>query len=147
MKIITSRQHVDWVAYRLSFDYVREKNIGFSFDCDENGVVNEESLNPAAFANLQACRTGTVRGEAVGAAKIERDSGTRHIPAVGLCECGLEVELANFTNTCDCNRDYNSSGMLLAPRQFWGEETGESVDQILSYNGMSAEELLDGNDY
>ena len=51
---------------------------------------------------------------------------------VGLCECGEEVELLQFTNTCACGRDYNMSGELLASRKQWGEETGESVDEILS---------------
>jgi hypothetical protein len=35
------------------------------------------------------------------------------------------VTLSAFTNTCRCGRDYNSSGTELAPREFWGEETGE----------------------
>jgi hypothetical protein len=52
-------------------------------------------------------------------------------PAVGVCACGAHVELDRFTNTCECGRDYNSSGQLLAPREFWGEETGESVSDIL----------------
>jgi hypothetical protein len=47
-------------------------------------------------------------------------------PAVGLCDCGCKVDLPSFTNTCQqCGTDYNSSGQQLAPRRFWGEETGE----------------------
>ena len=45
--------------------------------------------------------------------------------AVGRCECGSEVILQAFTNTCSCGRDYNWEGALLAPRSQWGEETGE----------------------
>ena len=48
------------------------------------------------------------------------------------CECGRGVECIGFTNTCDCGRDYNMSGELLAPRSQWGEETGESVADILA---------------
>ena len=51
---------------------------------------------------------------------------------VGLCECGHKVELREFTNTCVCGRDYSMDGSLLAPRSQWGEETGESVGDILS---------------
>ena len=47
------------------------------------------------------------------------------------CSCERRVYLGNFTNTCDCGRDYNASGSLLAPRSQWGEETGESADDIL----------------
>lgn len=51
---------------------------------------------------------------------------------LGRCECGHEVQLLKFTNTCEsCGRDYNMSGTLLAPRSRWGEETGESANDIL----------------
>lgn len=52
-------------------------------------------------------------------------------PVIGLCCCGREVELTGFTNTCDCGRDYNSGGTLLASREQWGEETGEHPADIL----------------
>lgn len=53
-------------------------------------------------------------------------------PAIGQCEvCKKEVELADFTNTCACGADYNSFGQRLAPRSQWGEETGESLADIL----------------
>ena len=56
-------------------------------------------------------------------------------PAIGLCVCGQKVELDGFTNTCDsCGRDYNSSGQMLADRSQWGEETGETAADILSYD-------------
>jgi hypothetical protein len=52
--------------------------------------------------------------------------------AVGECNrCRRPVELAGFTNTCDCGVEYNGSGQELASREFWGEETGESVADIL----------------
>ena len=47
------------------------------------------------------------------------------------CYCGREVVCDRFTNPCDCGRDYNFNGDLLAPREVWGEETGESVYDIL----------------
>jgi len=37
-------------------------------------------------------------------------------PALGRCHCGQHVALRGFTNTCDCGRDYNMSGQLLASR-------------------------------
>jgi len=53
-------------------------------------------------------------------------------PAIGLCDCGEEVVLGGFTNTChNCGADYNSSGQRLAPRSQWGSDTGESVADIL----------------
>ncbi len=50
---------------------------------------------------------------------------------LGRCVCGKEVALLKFTNTCECGKDYNMSGSLLANRSQWGEETGESVSDIL----------------
>lgn len=49
------------------------------------------------------------------------------------CPCGTVVTCTGFTNTCtNCNRDFNTSGQELAPREQWGDETGESVAEILS---------------
>ena len=43
------------------------------------------------------------------------------------CQCGKQVELlSGWANECEkCEREYNGSGQLLAPRSQWGEETGE----------------------
>jgi hypothetical protein len=52
--------------------------------------------------------------------------------AVGECVCcGAHVTLIGFTNTCPCGADYNSAGQHLAPREQWGEETGEHIADIL----------------
>jgi hypothetical protein len=56
---------------------------------------------------------------------VEQDGRRQKVPAIGRCQCGRKVVLANFTNPCDCGRDYNWNGSLLAPRHHWGEETGE----------------------
>ncbi len=62
------------------------------------------------------------------------DAFTHHKAAIGECvHCSKHVSLSGFTNTCECGADYNSSGQLLAPREQWGEETGESLSDI--YNG------------
>ena len=43
------------------------------------------------------------------------------------CSCGCRVPLTDsFANDCpQCGTEYNRSGHRLAPRRFWGEETGE----------------------
>jgi len=52
-------------------------------------------------------------------------------PAEGRCECcNRIVALPNFTNTCECGAEYNSSGQRLASREQWGEETGEHPTDI-----------------
>ncbi len=51
----------------------------------------------------------------------------RKISPVVKCGCGMEVLCVGFTNTCiGCDTDYNFNGDMLAPREQWGEETGES---------------------
>lgn len=58
--------------------------------------------------------------------------GERTQERIGLCDsCGREVVLSGFTNTCDCGADYNMNGTRLASRSFWGEETGESLCDIM----------------
>jgi hypothetical protein len=54
------------------------------------------------------------------------DGIVRRIPVV-TCGCGTEVWCYNsWANDCDgCGTEYNGSGQRLAPREFWGEETGE----------------------
>jgi hypothetical protein len=43
------------------------------------------------------------------------------------CDCGAEVVLDDsWANPCPrCHVEYNGAGQKLAPRRFWGEETGE----------------------
>ena len=64
--------------------------------------------------------------------EYEGADGRIHVDRWGLCDCGREVELGHFTCPCDCGRDYNWAGQLLAPRSQWGYETGESLSDILS---------------
>lgn len=105
---------------------------GYSFDCDRDGNVLP-FRNDTARKSYQACISGVYDVIDEGVHVINR-SGWE--PAAGRCQCGAEVELASYTNTCErCGRDYNWAGQELAPRRFWGEETGETADEIL--NGVA----------
>lgn len=70
----------------------------------------------------------------------ERDDHGRVIqPALLKCECGKIVEFwSHHDETCSCGREYNCFGQMLAPRSQWGEETGETLGEILS--GWGAED-------
>lgn len=117
----------EFVEYTLSFASLDCPGSGFSFECDENGNIDREQLDPCAIPNLERCLAlDGVRAEGV----VKREWAYRH-PAEGKCSCGRTVYLCGFTNTCKCGRDYNSCGYLLAPRSQWGEETGEHVADIL----------------
>lgn len=59
--------------------------------------------------------------------------------------CSEELPCPNFTNVCPiCGSSYNWAGQLLAPRDCWGEETGESVEDILAIDSMTIDECFDG---
>jgi len=64
-------------------------------------------------------------------AVYNEETGQLISDAVGRCSCGRNVLLDSFTCPCDCGRDYNQSGDLLAPREQWGEETGEHWSECL----------------
>ena len=58
--------------------------------------------------------------------------------------CGTWLACTHFTNTCQkCGADYNSSGQQLAPRECWGEETGETTNDILL--GVAQDEAVRRN--
>lgn len=117
--------------YCLGFAYDDDPGAGFSFDCDKDGNIDVAAMNPAARENYEACLSGFAQGEAVHATGVADFSYTYTGPLILGCSCGREVALDGFTNTCECGRDYNSSGMLLASRSQWGEETGETLGDIL----------------
>ena len=122
MKILKNREHWQNVTYSRSFLNPKVLGAGWGFDCDADGKVFELS-NDLAKENLRKCLAGE-GGIIDDGIKTYRSSGIS--PAVGLCDdCGAEVYLSHFTNTCDCGADYNMSGERLASREQWGEETGE----------------------
>lgn len=122
MKMIQERERKHGEKFLLLYIWNDLPGAGFSFDCDKDGNV-KQPMNPAAQANYDKCVSGEINVYFEGL--ITRPWSYVE-PAVGQCACGANVSLANFTNTCDkCGRDYNMSGQLLAPREQWGEETGE----------------------
>ena len=133
MKILKSREHITVVSYALFFQRIGfSHGTGCAFECDKDGYVDTaalESNKPAAYASYINCQD---RSKYL-APELEDRTHSYHAPAVGKCDhCGADVELYGFTNTCDCGADYNMSGQLLAPREQWGAETGESLSDILN---------------
>ena len=141
MQIITRSKNVDVAAFLRSFDFADMPGSGFSFSCDADGHVDVASLKPLQRRSYDACMSGqiAVTDYAGEPAQIRRviDCGVLDVsysyrePAIGRCSCGADVSLDGFTNTCRCGADYNSAGQHLAPREQWGEETGETAADIL----------------
>lgn len=132
MEIIEKAHRVRVTSYGLFFAYDKTYNAGFSFPCDKDGKVDESQLAPLGLENYRKCLTGNVNGQAVLPPIVNDYSHSYWACAVGRCRCGQTVQLDGFTNTCACGRDYNSNGQLLAPREQWGEDTGETLADILA---------------
>jgi hypothetical protein len=90
----------------------------YAFMCDEAGEVDIESLKPASLQRYRECI-------AHGPGAIQHYTRGCRVHAIGRCDCGREVVLNSFTNSCPCGADYNWDGQALACRSQWGEETGE----------------------
>lgn len=130
MEIIRKRRQCESVEYQRHFEWRDMPGAGFGFNCNETGDVDVDKLTPAGAENYRKCLDGTHDVTDQG---VQRYEHSWIEPAVGRCCCSAKVELDGFTNTCDrCGRDYNMSGQLLAPREQWGEETGETPGDILN---------------
>lgn len=135
IKILRHSEIVETRHYCREWGYDDGTSCGFSFPSDASGNIDESKLSDAAKANLRACHDGAIvfNGRHIGLIDkgVVTYTNRQREPAIGECACGREVVLAGFTNACECGRDYNSAGQELAPREQWGEETGESLADIL----------------
>jgi hypothetical protein len=126
VRIIRQREHKTVVSFYRYFERRALPGSGFIFDCNEAG--DPLRMNPCSWDSYHRCLGND---EFIDYGIQMRESHCK-TPAVGLCEkCGREVWLDSFTCSCQCGADYNMSGQRLAGRSQWGEETGESVADIL----------------
>jgi len=132
MKIKAPRTRVHYEHYLRMFNYADLPGVGYAFECDKDGNVDVSKLTKCGADNYAQCLTGEKGAHKIIDGGAQDYSKTVYEPAVGECNrCGEEVALYGFTNTCECGADYNMSGQELCPRQFWGEETGENLSDIL----------------
>lgn len=133
------------VSFQRVFEWPDHPGAGFAFDCNQAGEPSPE-LCETAQGSLAACLTGVVDGKPINDLGVVRREHSYTEPALGKCACGATVVLDRFTCTCHaCGRDYNSAGQELAPRSQWGEETGESVADILAVDSDRGDDW--GDDY
>lgn len=126
MRIIQQRERKESTSYFLAYAWNKDDpHSGFAFDCDKEGKPLRE------YSNLEKCKANGF-DKPIYFIGIEERTHSWIEPRIGKCECGQEVYLDRFTNTCDgCDRDYNSAGQELTPREQWGEETSEQLSDIL----------------
>jgi len=128
---ISHRTRVEVPEFRLFFACVPDDGTGsgYSFPCDAAGNVDRAALHPAALANLEKCYSDLLP---VSAPTVVDSSYHYYEPAQIRCDCRRAVSLDDaVVNSCPCGREYNGFGQLLAPREQWGEETGETAADIL----------------
>ena len=129
MRIIRQRERIESTFYTLFFERKATPGSGYVFNCDSEGEVDLSKWSPTLRENYTKLKNNSEFLPPV--VQIREDYYIQ--VAIGECNgCGAPVELHGFTNTCDgCGQDYNMSGQELAPRSQWGEETGESLGDIL----------------
>ena len=96
-------------------------------------------MNRTVIECLDCLRTFKGDAGAAVAHELAEEHRTRPVVIV-TCSCGAQLVCDDgFLNTCDrCRRDYNGAGQLLAPRDQWGEETGETAADILGGNDFDS---------
>ena len=125
LEIMEESKLVEGTDYRMCFWYKGHRGgWGYTFDCDKEGNLAPFKC-PEAADSYARCLAGKDANGDILKGEIRAEDFSYYTKTVGKCQCGGKIYLANFTNTCDCGRDYNTSGQLLAPRSQWGEETGE----------------------
>lgn len=126
MRIIQESRRVKGFIYNRFFNYDGYVDWGFSFECDKDGKTKLFAMSDPGQQNFLSCLLGVANERNVTDKGIMCWPSEYKEPAIGLCEdCGAQVTLDDFTNTCSCGADYNWGGQRLAPRECWGEETGE----------------------
>jgi hypothetical protein len=126
--IVEDRERLEGVSRHLCFDRKGAYGAGYAFACDELG--KPELTNPCARENYE--RVTGPNAHEYDPPYVHTRKWSYWTIRVGRCHCGRRIELDRFTNTCECGRDYDSGGNLLAPREQWGEETGESAGDVLA---------------
>jgi hypothetical protein len=141
MQIISRRRYESGINYMRAFDYTDKVGGGFAFPSNDKGEVDLAKLTVEGLANYMRCVSGDYRVKDCGV--VSYPWRCIH-PAVGLCDhCQSQVSLEGFTNTCECGADFNMSGQILSHRSNWGNDTGESIDDILSVDNSSIDSLFD----
>ena len=135
MKMLKYSEWIEEEHFKIGYKWKEEPDCGYDFPCDKDGNIKTHEMHEAGLDNLRMCRAD--KGRTMYGPFREKRTTSYHQDAVGECDrCKTEVVLSmSLCNTCDkCGDEYNSSGQLLAAREFWGEDTGESISEIMQGN-------------
>ena len=104
------------IDYRVEWflEWAGPEGRGYSFPCDEYGVVNPNDISTLGLENLRDCLNGEMEEDGYVGPKINKRVYKDRVPALGLCECGIEVTLRHRENKCwGCGILYNLFGQRL----------------------------------
>lgn len=133
MKMSVIIKVVPFQRIETPYESITCKTCGCGRGISENGVESEWAAETRNKEGM-SCNEYFESDDCTGTMVIEAGNYVSRIPSHTLvkCDCGREVECSGFTSTCDCGLDYNGSGQQLAPREQWGEETGEHWTDIIN---------------
>jgi hypothetical protein len=116
--------------YRMCFYFSDDPyGGGFAFECNKDGSIDIESMNPGALENLAKCLFGIYDVSLEGIIDYSRLISN---DPYGKCDCGETVYLSydyGHGIDCRCGRIYNTSGQELAPRSQWEEYYDDDSSQ------------------
>lgn len=134
MSDYTPRKKVHVVSFEMSFACEHDLSCGYGFPCNAKGEIYTADLHPSAKENLELCLNGGTEDQPIQPGYLVDMSYDYWENGTCRCDrCRSVVQLDDaFWNACDtCGADYDGKGNLLAPREQWGEETGETFADIV----------------
>lgn len=133
MKIIQKREVILEHEYELFFQSkTGNRGAGYGFPCGPTGMIYASGYHGVISQEAKDNYKKAMSGVDAYPPRVNHFVWERVVPRIGLCDvCGEEVILDDFTCPCPgCSADYNSQGQRLAPREQWGQDTGEDWRDI-----------------
>lgn len=120
-------------TYTLGFCRTHDRHSGFSFPCDENGIVDESTLNPLALENYRKCVTGEH--------DVVRKGVEKSVNRIRLCSCGSgkyperadDARGIFIANVCDDCRKERLKGYRLEVLEDPNYECDEPIEPDEDY--------------
>ena len=117
--IIKERERKTYSQLELWFYEKATNELRYGFPCDAEGNVNEPSdkENCIWWKNYLF-----VKDNNDFYSRVKEVTTSYSDPAIAICECGKEIELAYDAEECPyCGRLHNLFGQELLPRHMWGK--------------------------
>lgn len=109
--IIREARYETSAEHQLRFDWNDKSGAGFSFPCNADGAILEETLAmPEAMKNYRMCVEESQKPNSTILARgVETERYRDLVPAAVKCSrCGNEHELSKGDSQCSCGQHYNA---------------------------------------